>query len=380
MTVVRVLHTASSLEHRASGITYCVEALAKEQSRQGVDATIFSLGQPGEKAIDGATFRAFRADFSAIPILRSFRYSRAMAQAVAHTGPEIIHTHGLWMYPNIVRTREAKFVITLHGMLTPVALSFSPIKKAFANALFQTRALSAAAMLHATAESEFNAIRHLGLRQPVAIIPSGIDIPELAPDGWAAEPKKKEVLSLGRIHPVKGLDVLIQAWARLADEAPDWRLRIVGPDENGHTQELERLIQQLNLSSVSIEPPVFGQAKTALMSQAQLFVLPSRSENFAMTVGESLAVGVPVIATKGAPWAGLQAHGCGWWVDHGHEALTAAMRTAMSLPSTERAAMGTRGRAWMARDFGWDSVAQRMNQAYQWCLGRGDRPDFVVLY
>lgn len=380
MKPIQVLHTVSSLEHRASGITYCVEALVQEQSRQGLDVEVFSLGKPYEKTICGANFRAFRPDLATIPMLRNFRYSRAMTTAVARAGAEIIHTHGLWMYPNIVRTRDAKFVITPHGMLTPEALKFSPFKKAVANAMFQTRAISAAAMLHATAKSEYDYIRQLGLRQPVAIIPSGIDIPDLIPRSRTTEPKKKEVLSLGRIHPVKGLDVLIKAWAGLADDAHDWRLRIIGPDENGHAKELERLIQQLNLKSVYIEPPVFGQEKTELMSQAQLFVLPSRSENFAMTVGESLAVGVPVIATKGAPWAGLEAHACGWWVDHGHTALATALRTALLLPDAERRAMGARGRAWMARDFGWGSVAERMTQAYQWCLGQGDRPDFVVKY
>lgn len=376
MTSVKVLHTVSSLENRASGVTYCVEALADAQSRHGIDATVFSIGEPGEQSAEGATYQAFRSDFAIIPILRTFRYSRAMAQAAARAGPEIIHTHGLWMYPNVMRTRGSKFVITPHGMLTPVALSFSPIKKALANALFQARALSAAAMLHATAESEHNDLRQLGLKQPVAIIPNGIDIPDLRPSD-NAQPKKKEVLSLGRIHAKKGLDRLIQAWAGLADVLPDWRLRIIGPDENGHAKELEALIQRLNLQSVSIEPPVFGPEKTALMSQVHLFVLPSRSENFAMTVAESLAVGVPVIATKGAPWAGLETHACGWWVDHGHEALEAAIRAALSLPESERAAMGARGREWMAKDFGWDSIAERMERAYQWCLGRGDRPDFV---
>jgi glycosyltransferase involved in cell wall biosynthesis len=379
MTSVKVLHTVSSLEHRASGVTYCVEALVSAQSRQGVDATVFSLAQAGEKSVGGATYKAFRPDFADIPILRSFGYSRAMAQAAARAGPEIIHTHGLWLYPNVLRTREARFIITPHGMLTPVALSFSPLKKALANALFQTRALAAATMLHATAESEYDDIRRLGLKQPVAVIPNGIDIPAMTLIGDAAQPKKKEVLSLGRIHPKKGLDTLIQAWASIADVFPGWRLRIIGPDENGHARELEATVQRLNLHSVSIEPPVFGPRKTSLMSQAQLFVLPSRSENFAMTVAESLAVGVPVIATKGAPWAGLETHACGWWVDHGHEALAVAIKTALSLSEGERAAMGARGRAWMASDFGWDSIAERMTRAYQWCLGRGVRPDFVEL-
>ncbi len=379
MTSINVLHTVSSLEHRASGVTYCVEALVSAQSRQGIDAMVFSLGNPSEKSVYGEGYQAFRSDFAAIPILRSFRYSRAMAQAAARAGPEVIHTHGLWLYPNILRTRAAKFVITPHGMLTPVALSFSPIKKALASALFQGRALAAATMLHATAESEYGDIRQLGLKQPVAIIPNGIDIPYLTPTSDAAQPKKKDVLSLGRIHPKKGLDTLIRAWATLADVFPDWRLRIIGPDERGHAKELEAIVQRLNLRSVSIEGPVFGPEKTSLMSQAQLFVLPSRSENFAMTVAESLAVGVPVIATKGAPWAGLETHYCGWWVDHGHEALAAAIKTALSLPEGERAAMGARGRSWMVSDFGWDGIAERMMRAYQWCLGRCSRPDFVEL-
>lgn len=379
MTLVNVVHTVSSLEHRASGVTYCVEALANAQSRQGIDVNVFSIGDSGSKSVGSATYSAFRSDFAAIPLLRSFGYSRAMAKAAECAGADIIHTHGLWLYPNILRKKSAKFVITPHGMLTPVALSFSPLKKALANALFQHRALSSAAMLHATAVSEYNDVRQLGLKQPVAIIPNGIDIPDQTPTGDAMQPKKKEILSLGRIHPKKGLDTLIHAWARLADVAKGWRLRIIGPDENGHASELNALIQRLNLHSVSIEPPVFGPEKTALMSQVQLFVLPSRSENFAMTVAESLAVGVPVIATKGAPWAGLETHDCGWWVDHGHEALEAAIMNALSLPERERAAMGARGRAWMARDFGWNGIAERMVDAYLWCLGRCERPDFVEL-
>ncbi len=106
-------------------------------------------------------------------------------------------------------------------------------------------------------------------------------------------------------------------------------------------------------------------------------MLPTRNENFAMTVAESLAAATPVICTKGAPWAGLAANGCGWWIDHGSEALAAALDQAMTLPPDRLRAMGERGRAWMQRDFAWDGVAVRMAAVYRWLARGGDRPAFV---
>ena len=133
------------------------------------------------------------------------------------------------------------------------------------------------------------------------------------------------VLSLGRIHPKKGLDRLVRAWAKVEAAHPDWRLRIVGPAELGHDAELRALAASLNLSRVSIEPAIYGEEKYTAFREADIFVLPTLNENFAMTVAESLAAGTPVISTKGAPWAGLEVERCGWWIDHGIEPLAAAL-------------------------------------------------------
>ena len=110
------------------------------------------------------------------------------------------------------------------------------------------------------------------------------------------------------------------------------------------------------------------------MRNAGLFVLNTMNENFGMTVAESLAGGVPVISSKGAPWSGLESHGCGWWIDHGQDPLVAALKAAMSLPSAKRAQMGAAGLAWVRRDFGWEGIAQRMASIYCWLLGREGRP------
>jgi glycosyltransferase involved in cell wall biosynthesis len=108
-------------------------------------------------------------------------------------------------------------------------------------------------------------------------------------------------------------------------------------------------------------------------------VLPTRNENFGMTVAEALAAETPVVSTRGAPWAGMQANRCGWWIDFGAEPLAATLRSALAVPADELSAMGRRGRAWMARDFGWTRVAADMAELYAWLLHGGEPPPTVRL-
>ena len=372
---MHVVHTVASIENQSSGPTYSVTGLANAQANLGADTAVFSLGQIGLSGSASFKDRRFVNSLGQLPLLKRLGVSSAMRRELNEAAPKVVHTHGLWMMPNTYRSHAAVFVISPRGMLSTVALSFSRQKKAFFRILFQDRALSAASLFHATAKSEYDEIRRFGLRQPVAVIPNGIEIPHAASP--PAPVKSRSVLSLGRIHPKKGLDSLIRAWAEIEPTFPDWRLRIVGPDEVGHAAELSGLIRALRLNTVSIEAPVFGTAKTELMAGANIFVLPTRSENFAMTVAESLAVGVPVISTKGAPWAGLETHGCGWWVNHGPEPLAAALRCAMSMPLQELREMGTRGRAWMKRDYSWERVARMTLDAYRWSLEGGEPPTFI---
>jgi glycosyltransferase involved in cell wall biosynthesis len=122
---------------------------------------------------------------------------------------------------------------------------------------------------------------------------------------------------------------------------------------------------------------VYGPDKAAVLRDADLFVLPTRNENFAITVAEALASAIPVISTKGAPWSGLVGEGCGWWIDHGAAPLAASLREAMGLPAERRREMGRRGRAWMLRDFSWDRIAGDMGDLYTWLSGASERPAFV---
>jgi glycosyltransferase involved in cell wall biosynthesis len=328
--------------------------------------------------------RRFAWDYARVPILRGLRSSQGLSGALRHAAmtTDVIHNHGLWLMPNVSAGRAAAIgpaplVISPRGMLAPAALAFSRVKKRVFWALLQGPAVRGAACIHATSEQEYQEIRSFGLANPVAIIPNGIDCPELAAQPSRRPATERVVLSLGRIHPKKGLARLVHAWSKIEAGCPGWWLKIVGPSEAGHDLELRALATALGVTRFCIEGPVYGAAKTAVYREADIFVLPTLNENFGLTVAEALAAGTPVISTKNAPWSGLEREGCGWWIDHGVESLAAALANAMELPREALKAMGDEGRRWMARDFSWDRVAHYMVAVYLWLARRTEPPPTI---
>ena len=354
----------------------------------GAEARLLSVGGADgcDFAVDDVAGGCFPQDWARVPMVRDLRCSSGLARALHELVPkaDVIHNHGLWLMPNVDAGRAAllarkPFIVAPRGMLAPAALAFSRTKKRIVWALLQGDVVRRASCIHATSEQEYDEIRDFGLKNPVAIVPNGIDLPELGARSISATAAGRVVLSLGRIHPKKGLDRLVRAWARLEAAHPDWHLRILGPDELGHAGALVALASELKARHVSVEKSVAGEAKVAAYQQADLFVLPTLNENFAITVAEALAAGTPVIATKGAPWHALRSEGCGWWIDHGVEPLAAALANAMVMRREALQAMGAKGRDWMARDFSWDRVARDMLDVYRWLAFRGEPPGTVQL-
>lgn len=384
---MRIAHTIANIDDEASGPSYSVPSLVAALNQRGNDAEVVTASANGLTSALGAPVRSFEVDEVFPTVFKRLGRSREMAQYIGASDADIFHAHGLWMMSTIYPARRVKvsgapMVLAPRGMLGRDALKFSrPVKRIFST-VYQNRALNEVSCFHATAQSELEDIRSFGLRGPVAVIPNGIDLPTLSDRKreCGAAQDNFYILSLGRVHPKKALHRLISAFAIVAYEFPRWRLRIVGPSEVGYAQALKAQVCECGLAGrVSIEEPVFGEAKTALMRNAGLFALPTLHENFAMTVAESLAVETPVISTKGAPWSGLNSNGCGWWIDHGEEHMAAALRTAMTLPHQELRSMGVKGRLWMQREFGWAGIAAKMEELYAWLLVNGKQPDFVEL-
>jgi glycosyltransferase involved in cell wall biosynthesis len=378
---------ADSVDNPTGGVTYSVRSLCKATADAGSVVELVSLASTNKDRFTGDIPNVKIGEF---PISRYFGhigqrlgYSPELFDYCKSNPVDVLHLHGLWRLPSIVPglmaiKQNTPYIVSPHGSLGAEALRFSSKKKRAMWLLGQGKVLSLANCLRATAASEVEAIRSFGLKQPIALIPNGVDIPIDQSFVTDQSSGQKYVLWLGRFHPIKGLPALIRAWHEQARSFPDWTLRLVGSDELGHKAELIRLVHELQVPRVSIECPIFGDKKTKLMANANLFVLPSLVENFAGTVAESLAVGVPVICSKGAPWSGLNLKRCGWWVNGDASSLSGALGVALSMSGSERQKMGARGREWMACDFAWDGIGRRMNAVYDWLIGRGDPTDDIL--
>jgi glycosyltransferase involved in cell wall biosynthesis len=310
-------------------------------------------------------------------------WSPDFARRVLAQDADILHTHGLWQHPSWValgwkRQRQRPHVVSVRGMLEPWAWEHRAWKKRPMWKMFEKRNLESAALLHATSEQEAQSFRDRGLKVPIAIIPNGVELPDKWIRNGVSMPSKRTVLFLSRIHPKKGLPLLLEAWAKVRPDG--WDLKIVGPDEGGHRKELEKQAAALGLADVvSFLDAVRGEeAKNSLFTEASLFVLPTHSENFGIAVAEAMAHGLPVITTHGAPWQILEEEQCGWWVPVSVDGLAAALDAATRLPPEKLEEMGIKGRYVVADRFGWDGIARRFIDCYRWLLGQGPRPDVVI--
>jgi len=236
--------------------------------------------------------------------------------------------------------------------------------------------LRSTACFHATSESEFNDIRGLGFKQPVCIIPGGVYVPPLKNKRAGI---RKRLLFLGRIHPIKGIDVLLQAWKDVEDKFLDWDLYVAGPDNGGFLAEMKKLAENLKLKRVVFSGALFGDEKLQAYRDADIFVLPSNSENFGITVAEALAAGTPAIVSKGAPWAGLPEQGAGWWIENGVTPLVTCLEDALSTSPGHLEKMGEIGHEWMKRDFSWEHIANKFLVTYRWLINKGETPPWVRL-
>jgi glycosyltransferase involved in cell wall biosynthesis len=374
-----IIHVINSLDFDNGGPSKSVSDLATYQSSLGKNVVILSLNSPNPFFKEDIHYFNLKIVF-----LKSIFLKNALASFLNNKEATIFHGHGIWQWlvHNLsvnARIRKIPYVISPRGMLEPWALNAGKWKKKLAMALYQRSDLAKATCIHATAQMEADNIRKLGFTNPIAIIPNGIVLSEYPIREDFKNKSDKTLLFLSRIHPKKGIEILIEAWSLIDKRKRDgWKVEIAGNGEDRYLQSLLKLIQDRGLESVmSIIGPQFGESKLEAYHRADLFVLPTYSENFGIVVAEALACGVPVITTKGAPWEELNTHKAGWWIDIGVHPLAEALEKAMSLQDHERSVMGLNGRKLIEEKYSIEAVATKMIFLYQWILGQGEKPDFV---
>jgi glycosyltransferase involved in cell wall biosynthesis len=254
-------------------------------------------------------------------------------------------------------------------------LAKGKLKKSIFLKLFLLNDLQKAACIHATCTEEMEHLRNLGITSPIAVIPNPIDIVGIEKPVEAKT--KLRVAYLGRIHTRKKVERLIYAWSMIQNEVSDGELVIIGSEDENYMNFLQTEVQRLRLKNVIFTGFLTGKEKDDMLNSLSYLVLPSDFENFGNIVSEALVKGVPVIASKGAPWEELHTHHCGWWINPDVEAIAQTLREAIALPEEEYLQMGIRGKELMKNNYSVEIVAEKMKQLYEWILGQGAKPEFV---
>ncbi len=373
------LQVLPHLDPAYGGLTAVVPRLASELvTQEGVPVHVSAFCVPGEES-----FAAGRQELSIWPLSRSAWASNPKLKSAFQAevaGSAGVHIHGLWegstqLAATTARKAGIPYVLSAHGMLDPWALANKRWKKLLYAALFERRNVRGAACLHALTGAEAQDYWRFGCKGPIAVIPNGVEADRNAtPEGFLnAFPRAREkdlVLFLGRIHFKKGVDLLVKAWAEIADQFPDAMLVFAGPDSEGTLAKVHEAVRQADLADrVLFTGMLDGSMKWSALAAATCFVLPSYSEGLSVAALEALAMGIPVILSGECHLPQVAEHGAGWIVQTDVPSLARALETALESSAEERQRRGQNARDLAQREFSWSSVAARMAQVYRWVNG-----------
>jgi glycosyltransferase involved in cell wall biosynthesis len=372
------------------GPVHSMAAYAALLANRGCSVTVYSV----LKTTDGASVPLDPRVRLVQGVTRGsgpFRFSAGLRRQARAAPMDLIHSYGLWTEANrlagqISRARRLPHLLAPCGMLAPGALEHHRWRKLAALAWFEKRVLRECACLHAKSSKEYQDIRRFGLRNPVAIIANPISAPPGANaiserdfrDACHIGAGKKIVLYLGRLHPLKGLPRLIQAWSEAAEQRRNWILVLAGPDEADHRKEFESLAAEVRCQDHIVFTGELDEArKWAALRAAEFFVMPSDFENFGNSIVEAMICGLPVITTTGTPWKELNDAGAGWCVEPAVDPLAGALREALGLSDGQREQMGRRA-ADLAGRFRPEETAANLLGVYEWLLGKSAKPGCVI--
>lgn len=287
-----------------------------------------------------------------------------------------IHAHGLyvapnWLFGHAAQAKNRLLITHVHGFFEPWILNRSRWKKRLVSALFEGNNLRYSQIWRALTVKEADQIRAQGIKTSIIVAPNGIHLEPFDAQitekfNITIEKKRNRVLFLGRIHPKKGLDLLIPAWKKLGNTRREWELLIVGPDENGYAKHVSDMVKDQDLGeSVQILGAMTGPPKLSLLRSADIFVLPSYSEGFSVAILEALASNVPVIATDACNFPELTEVGGGWGCIPTIESVSAALGQAIQASDNERKERAIAGRRLVEQKYTWPKIATDIMGACQ---------------
>ncbi len=383
---MKILHVIPSLAERDGGPSKAVIEMCGELGRRGHDPQIYTTNVDGDGRLDVMLERAVQVHgiattyFPVIPGGGYYRVSARMAVRLRKTVGEfdLVHVHSLYQCPSMAaayycRRYGVPYIIQPHGSLAPYIRKQRWLRKRVYEVLVEQRILAGAGAALFTTSEEMRLAKLSSLRFRSVVVPLGLEIEETlgctkgaAEAIWPQLAGKKVVLFLGRIHAVKALDVLTRAFGAIHRTHPNAHLLIAGPDTDGYAEQVRRwLAEEGALEGVTFTGMVFGKQKAALLRRANLFVLPSYTENFGIAAVEGMAAGLPiVVSNRVSIWREIDGAQAGLVVNPDAGELAHAMLKLLDNP-TAATEMGERGRRLARERFSWRAAGERLVELYE---------------
>lgn len=384
---LRVLHVLHHLSVSAGGPVTVIRSLVPELVSAAIRCAVAATRPPqrddDEVRLPGIPVHSF-------PAGTARRYwkgrSRALSEfldAELRKGSfDLVHVHEIWLYTTYAACRAARrhdvpYMVTVHGAMDGPRLRHKRLKKWAYMHCVQRRHLRLADAVHALTEQEASAVRRVVRSAPVFVLPFGIELGVAASrselrafeNRYPAVQDKRTILFLGRLHRMKGVEVLARSFVRICRRHPDSVLLLAGPDYDGTRPRVERAMRKAGLSNrVVFTGTIDGPAKAAALAAADVFVLPSYSEGFSSSVLEALAAGVPVVVSEQCYFPQIAEQSAGFVVPVDERAIAGAVDALLSDGELRRA-MGEKARV-LARGYSWPGLAAQMADRYRAVVDR----------
>lgn len=376
MKLIKVLHYLPDIDRSSGGVLTYIQVLASA-FKDKLELHIVTCHTADEMQVENC-----RMHYLSSRYLPKWNTKQEFLSILNEMKPDVFHTNSCWIPLcsfTAIWAKQAgyKVVYTTHGMMEPWIMKRHFLtKKLPALVLYQRCALKKVDMIHATSEYEMRHLLELHFNNKIGVIPNAIDVDSVSlKESWA---KTRHILYLGRLHEKKGIKHLLEAVYEIKKEYCednrlfDYHVDIVGDsdiDQPHYKDELVEYASKLNIvDSVSFYDGIYDNRKWDMFRNADVFVLPTYSENFGIVVAESLAVGTPVITTQGAPWSSLKTHKCGWWIATGATPLVYALKEYMTKSDEDLEQMGRNGRELVLKKYGKNTIGDEYMKMYSWVL------------
>lgn len=385
-----LMHLSNTAGRFGGGISEVVHSLINQQKMVIKNISLWFHGNYKDQKYVFSNLSIRKENMHFVPILLGFFTLNKLIKFISIKNPKIIHQHGVFMplsILSIILSIYSKIIINPHGLLEPEKFNRSKIKKKIVLFLYEKFNLKRSHCLVACSKKEANSLKKMFPNKPISIIPNGVDevlLNEKINDEeilnfkkkFSIPINKKILLFLSRIHPWKGLILLLNVINDMQSEFRNnnWIFLIAGSNENDHLDEIISIINEKKINDiVYVIGPQYSKNKIISYEMSSCYVLPSKGENFGITIIEAMSRSKPVITTTNTPWSDLNNYSCGWWINRNKHEFKNVLINLLSSSDDKLKKMGSNGKKLVIEKYTWNIISQQFIDLYNWVLNDYDK-------